>query len=352
MRFLPKVIVFVTLLVFLITTESAPESALITKLPGFSGTFPSKHYSGYVTIDKEHGKNLWYYFVESEMNPSKDPVVLWLNGGPGCSSMDGFVYEHGPFNFEPAKTNYSLPLLHLNPYSWSKVSNMIYLDSPVGVGFSYSKNESDYITGDMKTAVDSHAFLLKDIDRLNIYNILEPCYHGTSLSAFDIKSLPSTLLQLGKTEKPLAVRKRMFGRAWPVRAPILPGIVPSWSQLLADVSVPCIDDRVATAWLNDPAIRKAIHAKEESEIGRWVLCTGKLSFHHDAGSMISFHRNLTLSGYRALIYSGDHDMCVPFTGSEAWTHSLGYKGAGHTVPEYKPREALDFYSRFLAGSKI
>lgn len=75
---------------------------------------------------------------------------------------------------------------------------------------------------------------------MNIYNILEPCYHGTSLSAFDIKSLPSTLLQLGKTEKPLAVRKRMFGRAWPVRAPILPGIVPSWSQLLADVSVPCI----------------------------------------------------------------------------------------------------------------
>ncbi|KAG2322968.1 hypothetical protein Bca52824_016181 [Brassica carinata] len=353
MSFLMKVIAFVILfLMFVITTESAPESALITKLPGFIGIFPSKHYSGYVTIDKEHGKNLWYYFVESEMNPMKDPVVLWLNGGPGCSSMDGFVYEHGPFNFEPGKTNFSLPLLHLNPYSWSKVSNIIYLDSPVGVGFSYSKNESDYITGDMKTAVDSHAFLLKwfqmfpefqsnpfyisgesyagvyvptlasevvkgnkeglkpalnlkgylvgngvadsmydgnalvpfahgmglisdqlfenvtevcngnfyandtpdceeqlakvsmDIDRLNIYNILEPCYHGTLLSAFDIKSLPSSLLQLGKTEKPLA----------------------------------------------------------ESEIGRWALSTGKLSFHHDAGSMISFHQNLTLSGYRALIY--------------------------------------------------
>lgn len=69
----------------------------------------------------EHGKNLWYYFVESEKNPSKDPVVLWLNGGPGCSSMDGFVYEHGPFNFKPAKTNNTLPQLHLNPYSWSKV---------------------------------------------------------------------------------------------------------------------------------------------------------------------------------------------------------------------------------------
>lgn len=44
---------------------------------------------------------------------------------------------------------------------------MIYLDSPVGVGFSYSKNESDYITGDMKTAVDSHAFLLK-VNQTNV----------------------------------------------------------------------------------------------------------------------------------------------------------------------------------------
>ena len=53
----------------------------------------------YVTIGENHdGKNLFYYFVESEGNPSKDPVVLWLNGGPGCSSFDGFVYEHGTFH--------------------------------------------------------------------------------------------------------------------------------------------------------------------------------------------------------------------------------------------------------------
>ncbi|KAL0802421.1 hypothetical protein Bca101_057597 [Brassica carinata] len=190
---------------------------------------------------------------------------------------------------------------------------------------------------------------------LNIYNILEPCYHGTLLSAFDIKSLPSSLLQLGKTEKPLAVRKRMFGRAWPVRAPILPGIVPSWSQLLADVSVPCIDDRIATAWLKDPSTRKAIHAKEESEIGRWALSTGKLSFHHDAGSMISFHQNLTLSGYRALIYRAwiSNDQVAGYT--EGYANNLTFltiKGAGDTVPEYKPGEALDFYSRFLARSKV
>lgn len=48
-----------------------------------------------MTIDERNGRNLFYYFVESERKPSEDPVVLWLNGGPGCSSFDGFVYEHG-----------------------------------------------------------------------------------------------------------------------------------------------------------------------------------------------------------------------------------------------------------------
>lgn len=482
---------------FIIFGESAPQGALITHLPGFSGKFLSHHYSGYINIDGkgENGKNLFYYFVSSERNPRKDPVVLWLNGGPGCSSFDGFVYEHGPFNFEAAKTKGSLPILHHNPYSWSKVSNIIYLDSPTGVGLSYSQNSSQYITGDLQTAYDTHDFLLKwfeqfpefqanpfyisgesyagiyvptlalevakgirrrkkpvinlkgyivgngvtdpkfdgdsafypfvhgmglisdsiyesvqascketdynfesdsegssstcskilnkisrAIEGLNVYNILEPCYHNPDEERNGSSKLPMSFQKLGKTERPLAVRKRMFGRAWPFRAPVRDGPVTLWPQLMAQMShssgVPCVSDEVATTWLNSNEVRKAIHASREA--GNWDLCSDKIIFEHDAGSMIPYHKNLTKLGYRALIFSGDHDMCVPFTGSEAWTRSLGYKivdewrpwnsndqvagylqayennltfitikGAGHTVPEYKPREALDFYRRWL-----
>ncbi|KAJ3671950.1 hypothetical protein LUZ60_008029 [Juncus effusus] len=470
----------------------APVGAQVTHLPGFNGSFPSKHYAGYVAVDEAHGRNLFYYFVESEGNPAKDPVVLWLNGGPGCSSFDGFVYEHGPFNFESGGSATTLPKLHLNPYSWSKVANIIYLDSPAGVGLSYSKNTSDYETGDLKTASDSHAFLLKwfelypefvgnafyisgesyagvyvptlsyevakgiqggakpilnfkgymvgngvcddvfdgdalvpfahgmglisddlfqtvnaackgsywnpvnqacqntlnqvdsEIDGLNIYDILEPCYHDSEISQVAQKSnMPLSYRKLGETERPMAVRKRIFGRAWPVRAPVRAGRVPSWNELGSSGAVPCMNDEVATAWLNSEAVRSAIHAQSASSIGEWEICTGKLEFNHDAGSMIKYHKDLIALGYRSLIYSGDHDMCVPFTGSEAWTRSLGYpiidswrpwivnnqiagytqgyghnltfltiKGAGHTVPEYKPQEALAFFTRFLTGKTI
>jgi len=61
----------------------------ITHIPGLETRLRSKHYGGYINIDEAHGRNLYYYFVTSQGNPVKDPLVLWLNGGPGCSSFDG-----------------------------------------------------------------------------------------------------------------------------------------------------------------------------------------------------------------------------------------------------------------------
>jgi carboxypeptidase C (cathepsin A) len=83
---------------------------------------------GYLDITKS--KHYHYWFVESENEPGKDPIVLWLNGGPGCSSLDGFLYEHGPFRMNDTT---SPPTLYKFDYSWAKQANMIYLESPVGL---------------------------------------------------------------------------------------------------------------------------------------------------------------------------------------------------------------------------
>lgn len=84
----------------------------------------------------------------------------------------------------------------------------------------------------------------QDIAGLNVYDILEPCYHGTVAedTIIDNPKLPSasSFRKLGETERPLPVRKRMFGRAWPYQAPVRDGIVPTWPQILNSGDVPCI----------------------------------------------------------------------------------------------------------------
>lgn len=79
------------------TASTKHREAQISHVPGYaSNRLPSKHYGGYITVDEDHGRRLYYYFVTSERSPSRDPVVLWLNGGPGCSSFDGVTQQPVP----------------------------------------------------------------------------------------------------------------------------------------------------------------------------------------------------------------------------------------------------------------
>ncbi|XP_077226896.1 serine carboxypeptidase 1-like [Tasmannia lanceolata] len=414
---------FLTLfLTILRISKAAPENALITHLPGFSGTLPSKHYAGQILCEL-------------------------------CG-----IYElgfEGPFNFQAAREPKSLPQLHLNPYSWSKVSSIIYLDSPVGVGFSYSNNSEDYSTNDTKTASDTHTFLLKWFEQypefranpfylsgesfagvyvptlasevvkgieaglkpilnfkgymvgngvtdkmfdgnalvpfahgmglisddlfqevhsacggsywnpanqsceeklyqvhavigsLNIYNILEPCYHSPKPRgvAADKSRLPTSFSQLGETERPLAVRKRMFGRSWPLGASVQDGRVPTWPEL--GRTVPCTNDEVATSWLNNEKVRNAIHAPQDVNDETYDV---ESSIDEENKVLVNFGYPVIKHYYKDAILEtagnirpvlGDHDMCVPFTGSEAWTRALGYR----IIDEWRPW----FFKEQVAG---
>ncbi|KAK9075445.1 hypothetical protein SSX86_003768 [Deinandra increscens subsp. villosa] len=108
-------------------------------LPGFQGPLPFYLETGYVGVDYNEDVQLFYYFIKSESDPEHDPLMLWMTGGPGCSSISGLLYEIGPIQFELVEYNGSFPTLKLNPYSWTKMASIIFLDTPVGTGFSYGR---------------------------------------------------------------------------------------------------------------------------------------------------------------------------------------------------------------------
>nr|XP_058893753.1 lysosomal protective protein isoform X2 [Kogia breviceps] len=138
-------------------SEAAPDQDEIQYLPGLAKQPSFRHYSGY--LRGSGSKHLHYWFVESQNDPKSSPVVLWLNGGPGCSSLDGLLTEHGPFLIQPDGAT-----LEYNPYSWNLIANVLYLESPAGVGFSYSDDKS-YATNDTEVAQNNFE-ALKDFFRL------------------------------------------------------------------------------------------------------------------------------------------------------------------------------------------
>lgn len=111
-------------------------------LPDY-GRPPSSHFSGFLNAtagcDTEaNGRSCqlhyWFALAEAE-NPLEKPVVLWLNGGPGSSSLLGFLQENGPLLMNATGG------LMRNPWSWTSVANLMALEAPIGVGYSYCENQ-------------------------------------------------------------------------------------------------------------------------------------------------------------------------------------------------------------------
>jgi len=89
-------------------------------------------HAGLITVNKIFNSNMFFWYFPAEYDQEKAPVVLWLQGGPGGSSMFGLFVENGPFS-----VNEKLQLVRRKT-SWSLTHNLIYIDNPVGTGFSFT----------------------------------------------------------------------------------------------------------------------------------------------------------------------------------------------------------------------
>lgn len=105
-----------------------PNLAVRVKEPKLCDTV--KQYSGY--LDTGSDKHFFFWFFESRSDPSRDPLILWLSGGPGCSSLTGLLTELGP-----CKAQLNKDKVTYNKFGWNQNANIVFLDQPLNTGFSY-----------------------------------------------------------------------------------------------------------------------------------------------------------------------------------------------------------------------
>lgn len=424
--------------------DGLKETDRIEKLPG-QPHVEFTQYGGYITVDDKSGRAFYYYFTEAESTNHSRPLLLWLNGGPGCSSLAyGAMEELGPFRVHSdGKT------LFENPYAWNKVANVLFLESPAGVGFSYSNTTSDYkLSGDKMTAEDNYVFLLNWLERFPEYKDRDFYISGESYAGHYVPQLAHTILEHNKLTPNSIIKLKgilignavindetdavgMYDYFWThallsdeaihnihkycdfspnatvpqppqcenvgkeVSSNIVPINIYSIYTPLCQTNIskvpkgaskiidPCSDDYVH-AYLNTPAVQKALHANVTKLKYEWEPCSNVLHAWRDSPSTIlPLLHEFMASGLRVWVFSGDTDGRIPVTSTRyslnklklplktsfyPWFHegevggySIVYKGdltfatvrgAGHQVPSFEPERALALIKHFLDGKPL
>nr|XP_019710268.1 serine carboxypeptidase II-3 isoform X2 [Elaeis guineensis] len=340
------------------------ESDKISKLPGQPEGIDFDQYGGYVTVDAEAGRALFYYFTEAVSDdPSSKPLVLWLNGGPGCSSLGyGAMEELGPFRvMSDGKT------LFRNPYAWNTA----------GVGFSYSNTTSDYgENGDSRTAEDSYVFLVNWMDRFPEYKGRDFFIAGESYAGHYVPQLAHTILQHNNTHinlkgimigngaindetdnkglcdylwthalisdetidaihkycnfspdasnqtnqcyQAVGVVNQVFDTLdiYNIYAPLCfsSGVTPSPKRYSIENFDPCSDYYVS-AYLNSAQVQEALHANVTKLNYTWSACRQFAQWTDSPSTVLPLIKECMANDVRVWVYSGDVDGRIPVTSS-------------------------------------
>jgi carboxypeptidase D len=137
-------------------TPITAEDHRVTSLPGLDDSAAAKfvQYAGHIEVNANKGSSIFYWLLEKPENPLNAPLLIWLNGGPGCSSMDGLFLEIGPFRLDSTAS-----MVRINRHSWHNVANLLVIDQPVGTGLSYTRAKDGYAGNDQAVSEQFYKFL-------------------------------------------------------------------------------------------------------------------------------------------------------------------------------------------------
>jgi cathepsin A (carboxypeptidase C) len=207
----------VSLASFVLITEGIPAFGPVTSLPGWDGELKEKSFAGYADVFTSSSANssMFYWLFESRGQPSTDPVLLWLNGGPGSSSLGGLFMELGPYQLQSAGGPSSGPKLSSNNFSWNTRANLLFIDNPVGTGFSTTSG-GRYARDQTDVAADLHRALTVVIHRhglqTNQLYLSGESYAGKYLPATANKILEENAKQPSSLQ--LNLRGILVGDGW------------------------------------------------------------------------------------------------------------------------------------------
>uniref|UniRef100_A0A673GZT9 Probable serine carboxypeptidase CPVL n=1 Tax=Sinocyclocheilus rhinocerous TaxID=307959 RepID=A0A673GZT9_9TELE len=131
--------------------EEAKKLSLVGPLPGAN----VKSYSGYLTVNKTYNSNLFFWFFPAQERPETAPVLLWLQGGPGGTSMFGLFVEHGPYFVHKNLT------LGYRDFPWTSRYSVLYIDNPVGTGWSFTEDDRGFAQNQDDVGRDLYSALIQ-----------------------------------------------------------------------------------------------------------------------------------------------------------------------------------------------
>lgn len=121
------------------SAEKTAADYFVHSLPGAPAGPLLKMHAGHIEITPEHNGNIFFWHFQNRHIANRQRTVIWLNGGPGCSSEDGALMEIGAYRVKDGTNG---PKLEYNDGSWDEFANVMFVDNPVGTGFSYVDTDS------------------------------------------------------------------------------------------------------------------------------------------------------------------------------------------------------------------
>ncbi|KAM2035706.1 hypothetical protein TB2_038019 [Malus domestica] len=339
----------------------------ITRLPG-QPHVGFQQFSGYITVDDHNHKALFYYFAEADINPASKPLVLWLNGGPGCSSLGvGAFSENGPFRPDGE-------VLVRNEYSWNRArDNLVFLQRWLNK-FPQYRHMDLFLAGESYAGhyIPQLAKLIVEINRKEKFNLKGIALGNPVLEfATDLNSQAEFLWSHGlisdstynmftsvcnysryvseyyrRSVSPVCSRvvsqvtkeTSQFVDKYDVTLDVCISSVLSQSKFISPNQMTeridvCVEDKTVI-YLNRKDVQKALHARLVG-VRRWDVCSSILEYQmlNLEIPTISLVGSLVKQGIQVLVYSGDQDSVIPLTGSRRLVSRLARElGLNTTVP--------------------